>query len=467
MLKIHKKIFLFELFFVLVVSLIFLHSNFLDDINSSAFKDLREKMMFNYAFIILWLILNHFLIFFSYSFKILNYSKANLVLLCSLSISFLTAALNTPQLRSFITEFYYYFGIGHLYPVFIDLRGVLAGINKANDMADEFKVDCLPIEEPCIGWDWSYGTPLLFLRNFFVFEESNTRILALIIFAIYIFVIFRISRNLITRNVMALLSITAVSLITIERMNIDIIGFMIVCLVAKVKRFKSKLSTFFLLICFSLAKYYTFCIIPIVILLEKSSRLKYVYTLLTLIAIPISYRDIRDTSEISFGYAATFGLKSLIGIITGASSPTFFASFFEIVLFCLLFISLIIFFLILYSKESKSKNIDFEKFEIKLFIYNFAILFFAWLVASNYPYRLIFILGTIPFLVNYFKSNKFLLILNLNLCFMSMNTLPISLSVIRNCFISCFLASIISLCLLVGYYQIRLLLKNHEVRLNS
>ena len=428
---------------------------FLEDLPSSRFNSSTNKIYFNMALIIVWIIVNHSLIFFLKNKWLLNSRRSKFSIFLLLSISFGLAATQISETRRYIDMFYYYFGIGHLHPVFIDLRGVLAGINKVNYVGEAFAVECEALDAPCIGWGWSYGSTILQLRALGVFREDFTHIFAIIIFLFFLKVIMKLSKDLTTRNIYVLLLTSGVSLLIIERMNIDILVLLLLFWVSFAKGSYSKIFSFLAILLFSLTKFYTFFLIPIIIIFEKSVKIRIFYLFLSFLSVPIAFNDIKTagSGSLNFGYAATFGLKNLIGSISNRSFPSFGDEFLPIFIILLCFISLTIVFSKFYYSEFKYLTFSEDTVYFKLFVLSSINVIFAWFLASNYPYRLVAIFGTIPFLVKILKNNYVLLVFNISLCFISFNSLPISLTITRNLFFGIFMASLIAINLTIFYIK--------------
>lgn len=420
---------------------------FLQYLPSSFFQDNHEKLLFNLVMLAAWLIINHSLIFLVKRNYLLSSKVASIFLISTLICSFVLASVDFLHLRNLVDTFYFIFGVGHLYPIFIDLRGFLAGINKADFLGDSFSVDCAKFDEPCIGWGWSYGSTALRFDRFGLFDEKYTFLFATFIFALYCYIMFMISKELLSKNTLILFNITGLSLIVIERMNIDILVFIILFAICKSTRNSSKLLSFLLLIIFSLTKYYTFFLIPFVILFEHSRRLRIMYSCLTLLAIPTVIDDLQThgSGSLNFGYAATFGLKNLIGAIGGSPSPTFHVGITTVVTVAGALITFVLYFFKVNTRQFSGSNFSIMSFESKLFVLSSINIIFAWSVASNYPYRFVCIFGLIPFFVRYLHSNRYLFVLNIGLCLICMNSLPISLTIIRNVFFALFISNLLSL----------------------
>jgi hypothetical protein len=458
-----KNLVIFEfLFLFLFTCIIFLSggADFLRNLPSSRFTDSNNKIIYNYGMILFWIFCNHAFIFILRNHEFLTFRFLRFCLHVILIGSFVLAFIELDNLRKVIDKVYYLFGIGHLHPVFIDLRGFLAGVNKAQNVGDPFSVNCEVIDEPCIGWGWSYGSTILKLRDFKIFEERFTHFIALAFFILFFTVLLKISEDTLTRTIVLILSATGVSLIIIERMNIDILVVIILFAILKSRSGVAKVIFFSLLVLFSLTKYYTFFLIPIIIFLEKSWRIRFLYFFLTVISIPTAVNDIKNagSGSLNFGYAATFGIKNLIGSISGSVNPVVFSSPIKSFIVFVLLLILIFYFYFVYKNECHDFNFNLNTFELKLFILCSVNLIFAWTVASNYPYRLVSIFGVLPFIVRYLRRNENLLVLQVSLCFIAMNSLPISLTILRNMLFAIFMSSLIALNLVItkNFYDQRL-----------
>jgi len=420
---------------------------FLLNLPSTRFNTVNSKVIFNLVFFcgFLLLIFVYYQVLLRYDF--FNFLVPNkLFLLVVSAFTFIPAVSDTRQMGSFIEKFYYYFGIGHLHPIFIDLRGFLAGINKVTVAHQSFSVDCLQKDMPCIGWGWSYGTQIIWFRHLPFLRERLTVLLAIVLFLIFTFVITRIAKNQIEKIVIAGMLATGVTLLTVERMNIDIILLPIIYWISTARTKSGKLFSFIFLLLFSITKFYSFILIPFIFLHEKSKAYRAIIAIFTLLVIPSVVKDLSmaGTGSMNFGYAATYGLKNLVGIILGSPEPTFGDNALTLLVIFLILLLVTFTFFNVYLKFATNLTMITQQ-EKYLFTLCSVNLIFAWSIASNYPYRLVTIFGIIPLIVKLLFNHKFLLSIHIGLIICSMSLLPISLSILRNLLFAFVILSLVAI----------------------
>ena len=195
-------------------------------------------------------------------------------------------------------------------------------------------------------------------------------------------------------------------------------------------------STMFIYLACQLKLHPIFLLVYVFLFLTKNWYQKSISGLFFIIGFFEAVRDVQviGLSNISFGFAATFGFKPSIAILTGNQdvSPLHF-NLNIATLFC-------IFQIILVSYLSYRKNYSLNQSTMNgqlafrsrlLFIFGSIMLIISWISTSSYAYRLLLFLLCIPYLSLKFKSNTNLGIWLITLFLVACNTFPLSLTPIR------------------------------------
>ena len=363
-----------------------------------------------------------------------------IVILCLIIFCFLPASIFIGYKYNLIDSFFRAFGIGHIKPNFIDLRGTLAAINKVKEVGDGYQIDCP--KEPCIGWRWTYGSSILKLNRFDIFSESNTYLFAGIFMIIFLCVIYLISLNIKNSIIILTLIPTGTMMLIIERMNIDILLLPIIYFLARLAYINTLISIIApILILFAASvKYYPLVLLFPLVFFINSNLLRVYYFLCFLLGVIYIIPELKlaGIDNFNYGYSATYGLRNLVGIVNGSPEPTLILSF--ITLMGLIFFSYI-------------SYISFDNFKINetqthqsiinfsMYCYGFAVLLSSWMLNSNYPYRLICVITMIPYLIDKYEENKDLILTSISSIIISFVTIPVTLSPIRNLMLAFFIAS--------------------------
>lgn len=394
---------------------------------------------------------------FKYAFD-LNLSKheifkkyhKQILIICLTTFCFVPAASFIGYKYSLIDAYFRFFGVGHIKPNFVDLRGTLAAITKVSEVGEGYQIDCP--NKPCIGWRWTYGSSILKLKNLGIFTESATYIFAFIIFIIFLYVVFRMSYNIQSSIVFLALIPTGTLMLIIERMNIDILLIFLIyylALTINKSRIFLLIAPIFIFIAATVKYYPLILMIPLIVLVQ-SKKFRVYYGLISLAGVLYIIPELKlaGMENFNYGYSATYGLKNLIGLINGKDEPTIVVNFLTVVGF--LFFLYITYYVFMNYKLS-TKNDPQSILNFSLYLFGFAVLLSSWLVNSNYPYRLICVLPMIPFLVDSYNNNKEIVLTELSSIVIFFGSIPVTLSPVRNLTLCSFVAMNFGILLKVYY----------------
>jgi hypothetical protein len=401
-------------------------------------------------------------IFVRYTFlfrKVTGYKSIFLALVLFFAI--LPAFITYTATISSINKFYKFFGVGHLLPNFMDLRGALAAIEKVTFTGESYSINCDNPYGTCLGWKWTYGSLILKLKVFTFFSERFTLIIAICITLLVLLFLSKLLDK--PKNYVYIFPFvfTGTFLILFERLNLDILVPLILFLLAYTKERSNfvRYSVFLGYLFISETKYYTFIVLPIIILFQKN-RDRILYFIISIPFILITYSDLKSAGleSINYGYAATYGLRNWFGLVNAEPEPKY--------VFNPLTISLLTFLIFCGLKVSVElwKNIIIQLPEenywnFELFVYGTATFIFTMFAASNYPYRLACLICIFPYIINNLSFSRIGKLHLLILLFWLFATLHITFSIFRN---TIAIFAVINL-LVIVYYS----LKNSSIKLNS
>ena len=359
----------------------------------------------------------------------------NIFMIFTIIFSFLPAAIN---LFGISPLYFRLFGLGHPLPNFLDLRGTLAAINKVSYVGQGYQIDCEI--QPCIGWRWTYGSLILHLKSLYIFKESLTWVYASIFLILFLWTYTRISQKPAQSFIYLLLIPTGTFMLVIERMNLDILLLPLIYFLAIFSVSKWRLVFILPSVVFIAAsiKYYPIILFIPLIYLANSLRLRVFYSIFSLITLLFILPEIKlaDPKTMSFGYSGTYGLKNALGIINASVEPSFIFNSIQSIVFILSLV-IVVFYT---SKKFTFDFINYNFFNLRLYIYGFSILISTWLLSSNYPYRLVCTLAMIPFLVDVYKKNCSIISSAISMLIIFFAAVPISLTPIRTLLVSGFIA---------------------------
>jgi hypothetical protein len=428
---------------------------FFEDSNSSLFEEPSYKRFFLVAYSFYFVSI-FVLIFVSLlSFKSAKnqtlqefFQSKGIVITSLISILvFLPTLFDGLRARLYVDTFYWLFGVGRLHPNYADLRGTLAAIESVDYVGQSFTIQCETIDEPCLGWGWSYGSTILKTPSFLIIDQKYAWVLAIIFFLSVMYVFLKVDDSSVYRCMLILILPSGTFLLAFERMNIDILTVPLVYMLAR-SRFKGTLygliSLFFLTL-FTLTKYYTLPLFLLYILIMKSPILRITAFFASLVSLKVVIQDIgaAGLDKYSFGYAATLGLKNLIGLLSGSNEPSVSHKPLFTVMVVIFLVILIYFFFFLFEK-SKSIPMILPDFKFDLFLFSLGIIFPAWILGSNYPYRMVSLVLVFPFMISLIQQNKIILSLFLSTTLGSFFFLHITLAFSRNLFFALSVSLMIS-----------------------
>jgi len=427
-------------------------SDLLSELPSSQFSTLKSKILFNVFFVGVFFILNLILLkTLRYKVKILQSLSAKKTKVFIVAIwtlfAFIPSVISGQNLRSMLSNFFYLFGVGHLYPNFVDLRGTLAAISDVKEVGQSFSIKCDVIDEPCLGWRWTYGSMILNLHRVPGLIQENAPFFAILFFLVFIKILYNLIQTNLDALIFLLLLVSGTSLLTIERMNIDILTLPLFYAISKLnqRNLIFRLTTVLAWLFFSLTKYYTFPLILVIVLILKSKREKLFAILLTAYFIPTVLRDLGQArlEEQVFGYAATTGISIISGFLEGSKMPNFQIFTTSGTLTVVSFILLCLIFRRLYRNKLGVTNADSStKYLFLLVILN---LVTCWIISESYPYRLISTLALVPVFTSTLRERQELLFLNIFLLYAVFAGIHISLTFTRNLFFAILIASLIGM----------------------
>lgn len=271
-----------------------------------------------------------------------------------------------------------------------------------------------PSELNCNGFN--YGHAILFFTPFKNFIINNNQIIFPVIL-IFIFVIitsnFFNQNNFLTIFLSILVFLNPSTLLLLERMNLDIILYLIIIFLSYNK---FSFLNWLLVIYSFLIKFHPF-IFGIIIFIEKKNRsIKYLLSIFLFILISSiifilffldEYKIIFDNSgNWKMGLHLLFSIKTIPKVLKEAFSFHYGLS---------LLIFYILFFFII-KKNLLNCNFDLSKnfnFEEKLFILSANSLLFCFLTFSNAFYREVFIILLIPYILKNIQSYNFKLLIKI------------------------------------------------------
>jgi hypothetical protein len=432
---------------LILIGLLSLNDGFriLDDLNSTQFESLSEKMFAMQFYILAVFTFNLILVLFSNDVRLKKNSRREEVfLLCLWSvIVFIPAALSLEKSRNYLSKYFYLFGVGHLFPNFADLRGTIAAMNKVNEVGESFQIECQKIEEPCLGWRWTYGSAILRIPTFGIIREKNAPFIAFFLFVALIICFWYLAKTKLEIILFSVFAFSGTSLLIVERMNIDILVLPLIILISKLKKLKllGSFCIFQFWLLLTLTKYYTFPLFFAFMILRRNRIERLLYLTISLFALYSMYMDLSKIGfdSFNFGYAATHGLKVLTGFASGKSYPGFSSSNVANYVVALTLFIIALFFFKLYKKVNFV--ISDDQFII-MFSLSYLVFFSTWLLSANYPYRLVSSFIFIPFFTRLFGTNILWSSVNLSLLFAMFVGIHITLSPLRNIFIGIFASSL-------------------------
>lgn len=325
--------------------------------------------------------------------------KIILEIFIAISISLLVVLYSDTIIFSYIFKLY---NITHLEPSFADIRSYQAlpltvdnGFDPyINHIYDPWK---RPFNLPII---WYYISKYLNLVN-----EFNFKLFIFLYLSSFIFCVSRIisiSKNIISSFIIILIFLSSSTILAIERGNTDILIFSIIFIACAVNNFY---TSFVLIFLASILKLYPIFTFNINFNLKRKVVLSITGIFLIFIILFKNLNYFFYNTHSSFDTGITYGFRSIImGLYKVEERLGLDLLSKNEILYNMIFLSFIIFIclFILYfiRKKNYFNNINFTNIENRLFIAGASIYCFSFIFFSSYDYRLIFLIFTIPYLVN-------------------------------------------------------------------
>ena len=322
------------------------------------------------------------------------------------------------------SKIFIFYNIEHLTPSFADFRSyqalpatVESGLNPyLNHEFDPWK---RPFNLPYI---WFYISKYLNLSN-----EINFNLFVLSYLSFFIFFILRtasLTNNNLSYIVVIIISLSASSVLAIERGNTDMLIFSLIFAACIVKKFYLNLS---LLIFASMLKLYP--VFSFIINFDKRKKLYFSFFgfLIAFITVFSNLKYYFYNTHSTFNTGITFGIRPIIlgffKTIERLGLDFFEYNNFNFVLvfiIILIFILIFFFYFVYKNINSINRNINFADTRNKLFLAGSSIYCFSFIFFSSFDYRLIFLILTIPYLTHNIDREK---IFSIILIFLSSNSL--------------------------------------------
>jgi hypothetical protein len=361
------------------------------------------------------------------NFILKDFKKKYIAIIISFLISFFFIILSLNH--KYWVTFFQFFSVPPALPAFSDFDAIVrflkcyeSGLTSINDF-------CPEVIKGTFGY---YDYPELWLYIFKFLNLSsyyNFLFVAFIVLFLYFNSLFHIS-TFISRPKDKLIFFAAIlstsNFLLIERLNVDVIIFLLLfCLILNIN-FIIKFFLFFLAI---LLKIYP--VFSVLIFLNKKINF-FIALLISFLALLILKDYITKINNILLEFATTFayGSRSISKAIYFLLSTrmSYFITpanykflTYSLEIFFLFFSTIFIIFGFL-SKQKENLNLNL----VKLFILGSSIYIYTFIFGSNADYRLIFLFLTLPYILNYFnyKTKSFFLIcllISLNSFFFTVN----------------------------------------------
>ena len=314
-------------------------------------------------------------------------------------------------------KFWSFFNISSQIPPFSDLESIARALKGKNEGLDPYLINPYDLSQK----PYSYTSLWLNIFEIFKFDnEFNFKLFNFILIYLYVFIYFKLSQtiNLKLYSIFLLLSFFSTSsLLLLERLNIDIIIFILVFFLSISKNLYLKLSLFFLSIFLKLYPIFT------VFVFLKNKKLFYKIIITSILCLIIIKDQIYLIMKNSIEYALLIvhGIPSIIkGLSYYAIKYDFlitennyeYFKYLSIFLTILLLAS-IFFYNFKFGRKKIHSDLTFEE---RLFLCGGGIYIGRMLFFSNWDYGLIFLVFTIPYLINEAKKYKHTIIVLILIC---------------------------------------------------
>jgi hypothetical protein len=365
-------------------------------------------------------------------------------------LAFFPAVNLNSQMFSFFSGIYRLIGIGHIGSGFADLAGVLEGASKVDAPGEYFRIDC---PGTCVQYRWQYSRFLLQLP-FENILSNSTQIIAVAMWLMIVLVSLLGFGNTFYTPLVLIGFLLPASLLAYERMNIENIIFLFIPLIVFFSRTKFK-NVFipFIIIFLTVIKFYPIVLALLFMILEKFKfRQVLIYGCTLAVGIILSIPDLNviGRGNLVAGYAGSYGLPNFLSLLSGNANPYFtgIEYYWWVVgfVFCLLFVAL--------GSRIQIDTSLIHSNQARLFLISSTLGISAWATNSNYMYRLILILWSLPLLIRLVKNNDYIASFALLCLFMGSSLIPISLSPVRNTLLAAFFCILIGICLKIISKQV-------------
>jgi hypothetical protein len=332
---------------------------------------------------------------------------------CVFSLLLIYFSLNSNLWRNFWS----FFNIPYQLPPFSDLDAIVKALRSKNEGLDPYFNNPYDISEKL----YSYTSLWLNIFEIFQFDnEFNFRLFNFILIFLYVFIYFKLSQSINLKLYSAFLLFSffsTSSLLLLERLNIDIVIFILVFFLSISKNSYLKLSLFFFSIFLKLYPIFT------IFVFLKNKNFFYTIIVTSIFSLILISDQIYLIMKNSIEYALLIvhGIPSIIkglsyysikhNFLISENNYEYYKYFF--IFLTILILSLIFFYNFKFGRKKIYLDLTFEE---KLFLCGGGIYIGRMLFFSNWDYGLVFLIFTIPYLINEVKKHKYIFILLILIC---------------------------------------------------
>lgn len=261
--------------------------------------------------------------------------------------------------------------------------------------------------ETCSGY--TYGLYLLIALNFLGVSSANLALMSYILIAsftlIFLWIIYHLRLNLLQKSFAIILFFSPPIVLLVERLNLDLIIFILLYIAAKLPERVSKWVAPILIAGTALAKFYT---LPIILLMYRSHRkkLNFYLTFIICSTLLVIFFDFGRILSLPWDARNMFGNviwgEYLMYLVSGPQSHANFiaASALGLIMFLVIYLSMIH---LPFSVQLRS--ID-RKSDHKLFFYVSTVYVTCYFSGLSVDFRLVFLLFTYLIFESLFELNK-------------------------------------------------------------
>ena len=302
-------------------------------------------------------------------------------------------------------NFWNFFNIPYQLPPFSDLDSISRALLSFKEGYNPY------LENPNDLSGGKYIYPKIWLHIFDLLNlqnQNNFKIFCFLIITLYFFSILEIlskTKNKLFLFIVLIFLFSKINLLLLERLNIDIVIFILSCLILSYSKFYLKFLLYFLSLNLKL-----YPLFSIFIFIENKRR--FYLTLLISILLFIIFKDqilLMKSNMIPYAMIIAYGFETLArGIYHYSTNINFLINdenyifFKNIVIFFGTIYTLIIFFInFKFGKKLIYSKLTYEE---TLFLLGGGIYIGTYLMTTNIDFRLIFLLLTIPMLIKLSKN---------------------------------------------------------------